>query len=485
MKKVKKGLENCVALYMRYSSENQSEHSIIYQREKLQEFCKERNYTIQEEYVDEAKSATTANRASFQKMIYDAHNSPSWSKIIVYDFSRFSRNMYDSACRFVLREHGINLISATEPIAEGPTGDLMENIIFSFSDFYSKNNGKSTFDSIVVNAKKNFHCGGVPPLGFDVGADKRLVVNQEEAQIVRKIFNMYEFGYSYKEMAEALNKKGYLTKKNKPFTKNSFITILRQEKYTGTYTWNKRKTKTTSTGKRHIPKPEEEHIINEDGCPQIISKQQFTRVQEMLNSDISTVNKSFTKHHYMLSGLKIIKCELCGSYMIGKYVTSHGHGYVTYSCPKHKTHECPMTDIKAEYLDSVVAEELAGQLCQCNLEKLSAVMKGGKAYTTAKKKLNGLDTKTSNIMNALANGVPSELVVEKLKELYRQKQAVKETIDEFENDNTSINDDNVHEYIESFKDILINSDDVEIKEYIKSKVTSITVGKEEVKFEIA
>lgn len=61
----------------------------------------------------------------------------------------------------------------------------------------------------------------------------------------------------------------------------------------------------------------------------------------------------------------------------------------------------------------------------------------------------------------------------------------KETIDEFENDNTSINDDNVHEYIESFKDILINSDDVEIKEYIKSKVTSITVGKEEVKFEIA
>ena len=85
-----------VVLYMRYSSDNQNENSIAYQRGNMYAYCADKNYDIVEEYVDEAFSATTDRRPAFQKMMHDAEHHPTWTKVLVYDMSRFARNNSDA-----------------------------------------------------------------------------------------------------------------------------------------------------------------------------------------------------------------------------------------------------------------------------------------------------------------------------------------------------------------------------------------------------
>ena len=258
--------------YMRYSSDNQSEHSIEYQRAAIESYCKRNGLTILNEYIDEGFSATTDKRPAFQKMIEDSKNHPNWDMILVFDLNRAFRNIRDSITyKQELLDRGIRIVSVTESFTESSEGDLLAAIVDAMNAQYSKDNAKRTFAGLSVNAKNATHCGGVPPLGYDVGTNGKLVINEAEAAIVREIFSLYKLGYSYKKMADYLNEKGVTTKAGKPFTKNSFYNILTQEKYIGTYRWNLRTAK-KSKGQRnnHAYKPLEEQTIIKDGCPVII-----------------------------------------------------------------------------------------------------------------------------------------------------------------------------------------------------------------------
>ena len=91
-----------VASYTRFSSEGQNETSIEYQDKGIQQYCDRMGYEIVKKYSDKAFSATNDRRPDFQKMVADADNSPEWQKLIVYDFSRFSRNTSDNNNTFQL-----------------------------------------------------------------------------------------------------------------------------------------------------------------------------------------------------------------------------------------------------------------------------------------------------------------------------------------------------------------------------------------------
>ena len=85
-----------VALYARFSSDNQRTESIDAQIRAMQTYCKQHNFVIVETYIDEAKSATTDRRPSFQKMIEDSRNR-TFDILLVHKLDRFARNRYDSA----------------------------------------------------------------------------------------------------------------------------------------------------------------------------------------------------------------------------------------------------------------------------------------------------------------------------------------------------------------------------------------------------
>ena len=161
----------------------------------------------------------------------------------------------------------------------------------------------------------------------------KLVINEWEA--VKLIFKLYLEGYGYTYIINELNRKGYKTKRGADFGKNSLHEILRNEKYTGVYTYNVFASK-SNNGKanRHKYKSDEEIIRVEGGVPKIVSKEDFIKVQQVMKSRKKKTAAFKAKQEYLLSG-KII-CNECGCTYAGnsRRPNSSHPLYVSYRCTK-------------------------------------------------------------------------------------------------------------------------------------------------------
>ena len=472
--------EEYAVAYMRYSSNNQDENSISYQTNRITSYCCVKGIKIVKMYIDRAKTGTTDKREAFQQMIQDAHNKPVWNKVLVFSFSRFFRN--DSKAlkyRNMLNDLGIEVISVTQEFGNSPEGHLMESLTYAIDAYQSNINALHTHSGMTTVASNALHCGGTPPLGYDVGADRKLVINRYEADIVSQIFDMYENNISYTRMAEICNSKGYKTKAGNPFSKHSFIGILQNEKYIGTYTWNKTSKKKTN-GKRnsHSHKPLEEQVRKEEGCPAIISKEQFERVQTKMKSRSKGEGSSKSRHHYMLSGLKKMKCAECGSYMIGTVSYSHGKAYTTYFCPKHKEKTCPTKEIQTEGVDKFVAKALVIDLYHRNdLSEISKIMGHDEDCQGLKDRLKGNIKATRNIIKAVKTEYSPQLL-EELKSLSAEKAWLENEISKKVQKNIGITEANKKKLCNKFGKLIMESDEPAVKNYLRNSIHEILISNE-------
>lgn len=468
--------------YMRYSSDNQNETSIEYQRNKISEYCARNRIRLVNEYVDEAYSGTNDMRPGFQGLMNAARAKPEWDTVLIYDYSRFCRNMSD-AVRYknLLKDHDINLISVTQDFGNSNESFMMEGVIDLINDFYSRNNAKVTHDGMKVKAAKAGHCGGIPPLGYDLGEDGQLIINDHEAEAIHLIFNMVEQNCSYAQIAEYLNKNGYRTKEGNLFSKTSFSSILQREKYAGTYVWNKTRQK-NSKGKRnsHAEKPIEQQVRIEGGCPQIISPEQLQRVQEKLAGRARGKAESKARHHYMLGGLKILRCAGCGAYMVGNPKTSHGKKYFTYACPNHKGGGCTTKEIRAVYVNRMVAWVIVNDLYRRkDLPRLSQSMQEATDLGKLGGKKRGIEKKIQNIAKCLEQR-PSETLVEQLGRLEEQKETVDQEILRCRARMVGITKENRKDVCKKFARYLVKANDPDVKSYLKNVLQEVVVSNESV-----
>lgn len=466
--------------YMRYSSDNQKETSIEHQRVAIERYCDTNDLQLVGEFVDMAYTGKYDKRPSFQKMIRESRNNPEWSVILVYDLSRYFRNSPKAMIlKERLKDRGIRVISVTQDFGESNEAFLAEGVTHLMDDYFSRNNSKVVRDSMEVKANKAGHCGGVPPLGFDVDANGELMINADEAEIVRKIFDMYENDYSYKKIAKILNDESKKTKLGRSFTKHSFNSLLHQEKYTGIFVWNRAKER-DSEGLRnsHAEKPMEKQVRIDGGCPQIISKEQFRRVQEKLASRANGQATSKSSRHYMLSSMKILKCAHCGSYMVGTSRSSHGKRYTTYSCPKHKEKECPTKEIRTEYVDELVAALLCRDLHQRkDQKKISSVMKQTDESKKLVEKRRGVEKAIGNILKAMEKS-DSETLVQRLNNLEKEKNGLECAIAATKFSAEGITKDNSKAVCRKFRRHLLDSESLEVKNYLTSTVKEVQISNE-------
>lgn len=121
-----------VVMYLRYSSMHQRSVSLDEQRLANMKYCLENNYTCIKEYSDAALSGKTDHRPAFQQMIKDAMNSPQFSKIVVYDLTRFSRKEADFA-RYnnMLSDRNIQVVSATQYFDASSAGRFQRRVKLS------------------------------------------------------------------------------------------------------------------------------------------------------------------------------------------------------------------------------------------------------------------------------------------------------------------------------------------------------------------
>ena len=311
---------NNAVIYARYSSHSQNEQTIEGQIRVCTEYAEKLNLKIIKTYVDKHKTGTDVNRPQFQQMIADAKTG-AFSYVIVYMLDRFARNRYYSTVySFQLAQNGVEVISAMENISQSEEGELYRLFLEWNAEQYSKRLSKRVKEGLTTSVENGTFTGGHLLYGYKV-ENKKVFIDEQTSPIVKEIFNLYANGVSKKEIAEHLNKKGFLYK-NKPFKATNFDRMLINKKYTGSYLFGDR--------------------VCENTYPQIIDKQTFDKVQKRLNENkYFAGTQSSKKEPYLLTGK--LFCGYCGNNMIADSGRScNGKMYQYYSCraKKKRLHYC-------------------------------------------------------------------------------------------------------------------------------------------------
>lgn len=463
--------------YYRFSSANQTENSIEYQKARVNLYCAEHSIEIVDEYIDRAMSGTTDRREGFQSMIAAAMQNPNWDLVVVYDLSRFGRNNSDVIkYRDILADCGIELLSVTQDFGKSCEGRLMSNITISFNEFYSNKLAETTHSGMVSAAQKGTHLGGSPCLGYDVDSDGHYQVNPTEAKAVQRIFDLVELGYTRNQIADMLNEEGFRNKKGELFTKGSFTSILTNERLTGVYIWNRAKAKNSQHRRNNsASKPLEQQVRIDGAMPKIITPEQFQRVQELLKSRKGNGFGMASKHHYALSGLKLMKCKECGALLVGTPRSSHGVPYFTYSCPNHRKHTCSMKEIRVELVDKVVAKKLSEDLLnRTDWSTLLKLLNDNKELEHLQTRKLSTERAISGILKALEANY-SDAILDRFRILQEEKEAIERQIDEQQSSGFDLTEEGKTLLRERFEDYIIHSTDPEARAYIKQNVEEILV----------
>lgn len=420
-------------IYARFSSDMQRNESIDAQIRASEKYAAQNDYIVINKYIDRAKSATTDQRPQFQQMMSDIV-STDVDAIIVHKLDRFARNRYDSAIyRNIMKKNNVVLLSVLENLNDSPEAIILEAVIEGYNEYYSKNLAREVEKGKRENAIQCKHVGGIPPLGYDVDpVTKKLTINRFEAEAVKMIYSMYLDGCGYSEIIFNLNQRGFKTKRGNAFRKNSIYEILKNEKYTGVYIYNKSAAKSADgTYNRHKYKTDDEIIRVPDGIPQIISQKDFDKVQIKIQQRRRKTATYKAKHDYLLTGK--IQCGICGSIYVGnaRKANSTHPEYISYRCSrKNGSLKCRNREIRKDTIESIVLSRLADYFFDESV--LSGLSKAYNEYiagqdTSLNNRIQGIeddlsdiDRQISNIVNVVAQ-TGSAALSDRLKELEQER----------------------------------------------------------------
>lgn len=398
-------------LYIRVSTGKQEELSPESQKDKLLEYAAAHNIFVPEEYIffENGISGRKADkRPKFQEMIALAKKKEhTFDVILVWKFSRFARNQEESIVyKSMLKKDHVDVISISEPLADGPFGSLIERIIEWMDEYYSIRLSGDVFRGMAKKAQ----IGGYqarPPLGYKIPGHKlNPVIVPKEAEIVKTIFQMYANGKSMFDIAKHLNAIGAKTSQGKNFERRSVDYILNNPTYIGKVRWNR-----TKNGTNEI-KPEADWIITDGNFAPIISQDLWDIVQDRKKREYTPRCQkpaSIMKHYF--SG--IVKCSACKRSLSCTHRADNRYGttkeYWNFECYGYKKGKCNISNsISEKKLLTAVLQSLAETIPN---KKFDYKQKKQKKTISAddtfilKKRLEELEKKEHRIKEAYINGI--------------------------------------------------------------------------------
>lgn len=309
MSKIKTDDLKTAAAYIRVSTDHQTELSPDSQIKTIRQYAKQKGFIVPNEYIfrDDGISGRRADkRPEFIKMIATAKKKPSpFSAILLWKFSRFARNQEESIFyKAQLKRNGVEVLSVSEPIMDGPFGSLIERIIEWTDEYYSIRLSGEVKRGMTEKVERG-QAVSIPSFGYSI-KDKKYIVNPDTAPIVRQIFADYLSGVPTKQIAVKLNKLGIKTTRGNVWENRTVEYILQNPVYIGKIRWNpKRRTRRNFSDKDIM-------LVNGEHEP-IIDEETFVRTQERI-AEIKKQYQPYIRHkiktEYMLHGL--VKCSNCG-----------------------------------------------------------------------------------------------------------------------------------------------------------------------------
>lgn len=386
-------------IYARFSSSGQQETSIEFQVRDCTEFAERKGYTVDKVFADRAKSATTANRPAFKEMIsyVQMHKV---NAVICWKRDRFARNRLDSAIyKDKLKELGIKVYYAQESNIESVDGIIIDSVMDGIAEWYSANLSANIRKGNAVGAAHRWTMG-TQVFGLKAGDDKTFVINEDEAPIVKDIYEMYADGAKIKDIIS----------KYPQFKRHQLDRMLSNEKYYGRYKM---------------------YGVDDMCIPPIISKELFDKVQEM---------KSHRKHHpnlkesdYILTGR--LYCGECGEPMVACGSNHENKTYRYYCCVGKKKHSCTMARVSKEWAEMQVLNKLKEVIQQDDiLEDIATKYVEWQATQVVdikglENEKRGLETKINHAYDIMIENGTNKAILQKVKEMQERINAIDEEID--------------------------------------------------------
>ena len=415
-----------VVIYARFSSHSQTEQSIEGQLKVCYEYAEQNHYTIIGEYIDRAVSGKYDNRAEFQRMISDSEKH-AFEGILVYQLDRFARNRYDSAIyKSKLKKNGVRVLSARENITDDASGILVEGVLESMAEYFSAELSQKIHRGMEINAQKCLSNGSNPGLGFKVDKDRRFFVDEEEAKIVREIFERYASGETKAQIVKDLKRRKVKTSLGNEFTYNRLSRMLSNKRYIGVYMYKGQETP--------------------GGMPRILDDDLFYKVQDILDKNKKAPARTHGEGEYLLT-TKLF-CGHCKNMMVGYGGTSKtGKQYHYYICKEARKKRCDKTIVGKKKIEDRVIAECLKLLTDDNIkfiaQKVAEECNKSPDNLTVKqlkKAIREADIAIENLWRGIEQGQSVPMLTERLNKRQAEKDALEEQLAIEENKRVSLSE---------------------------------------------
>jgi len=276
--------------------------------------------------------------------------------VIVYKVDRLSRSLLDFARMMeTFERHKISFVSVTQQFNTSTSmGRLVLNVLLSFAQFEREIISERTRDKIAAARRKGKWSGGMPLLGYDVDPQgSKLVVNEDEAQRVRWIYELYLERQSLIETVKELDNRGWVTKR--------WITRKGHER--GGSAFDKASLYRLLTNVTCIGKLRYKDEVNDGEHDAIVSMDLWQRVQTLLQRNGRTGGSAVrNKFGALLKGL--LHCANCGCAMTPSHSTKDGtkryRYYVCTGAQKRGWHTCPSKSLPAGEIEGLIVDQIKG-----------------------------------------------------------------------------------------------------------------------------
>lgn len=231
--------------YCRVSTDGQvgeDKFGIESQRDMIREYCGKNDIEIVNWYIDEGVSGTESNRPALSRLLEGEVENPPVQYVIVAKADRLARDImlyYGLKSKFA--DLGLEIISVTEDWSaqDKLTGMILENFLAIVAQIERENIRIRMSGGRRQKAKRGGYSGGKAPMGYKV-VNGMLVINEDEAPVVRFIFERKKQGLSMLSTVKALNDAGFRTRGGKEFMISTVQSIWNNERtYRGEYRYGK------------------------------------------------------------------------------------------------------------------------------------------------------------------------------------------------------------------------------------------------------
>lgn len=439
-------------IYIRVSTEDQAKDgfSIHAQREKLTKYAEANDWDIFDYYVDDGISGKNLeDRPEITRLLKDVEDGKI-NNILIYKLDRLTRSVRDLIYLIELFEkRSCTFNSQTEKIdTSNAVGRMFVKIIGIFAEFERENLAERVSFGYEQKTREGNYTNTNGVYGYDyIVGEKKIVVNEEEKDLVNRIFDLYIDGKSYFKIAHLFNEENVPTKRGGHWASSTIKSIINNPLYVGKVRYG-------------VQEKNKDRSFTVDGndIEPIIDEEKW----KLANNIIAT-RKQYCVRRYPSENsyyFHIIKCANCGGNISARQQTQSGKLYITYRCNNSSRGFCKcggfshktMEKAFLEYLDTL--ENMVPD--KSIMEKRKKIINSEKKKQEINKKIEKLEKKKKIIRSQFINDLIDvneyhEITEEIQKQQNIQQSKILELDEIIEDSNDSYSYDDIKDIVTNIK----------------------------------